>query len=35
LEAYLDHGDPQITIYDELEQAEEDFEKIAEVGISI
>lgn len=35
LEAYLDHGDPQITIYDELDQAEEDFNKLFEIGISI
>ncbi len=35
LEAYLDHGDPQITIYDELDQAEVDFETLEKIGISI
>ncbi len=35
LDAYLDHGDPSITIYDELEEAEEDFQKLAGMGVSI
>ena len=35
LEAYLDHGNPKITITDELDQANSDFELLAEVGISM
>lgn len=35
LVAYLDHGDPAITIYDDLDRAEEDFEQLAGLGISI
>jgi len=35
LDAFLDHGDPEITIYDELDEAEEDFQKLAALGISI
>ncbi|MFW5713609.1 MAG: bifunctional transaldolase/phosoglucose isomerase [Brevefilum sp.] len=35
LDAFLDHGDPQIRIYENLDQAEEDFEKLADLGISI
>ena len=35
LEAFLDHGDPQVTIYDEIDQAKDDFVKFAELGLSI
>jgi transaldolase/glucose-6-phosphate isomerase len=35
LDAFLDHGDPRITIYDNLEDAIEDFKKLAALGISI
>ena len=35
LEAFLDHGNPEITIYDNLEGAEEDLRILAELGISI
>lgn len=35
LDAFLDHGDPEITIYDELDRANEDFELLASLGISI
>lgn len=35
LEAFLDHGDPRVTIYDEIDQAKEDFVKFAELGLSI
>jgi transaldolase/glucose-6-phosphate isomerase len=35
LEIYLDHGDPSISIYDDLDRAEKDFEQLASVGISI
>jgi len=35
LDAFIDHGDPEITIYDDLDQAEKDFEALAELGISI
>ncbi len=35
LEAYLDHGEPSITIYEQLEQAEGNFNTLADLGISI
>ncbi len=35
LEAFLDHGDPKIRIYNDLERAKSDFEKLAGLGISI
>ena len=35
LEAFLDHGDPHVTIYDEIDQAKDDFVKFAELGLSI
>lgn len=35
LDAYLDHGNPCITIHDDLDQAEKDFETLASLGISI
>ena len=35
LAAFLDHGDPEMTIHDDLEGAEEDFRKLDELGISI
>ena len=35
LEAFLDHGDPQVTIYNEIDRAKEDFVKFAELGLSI
>lgn len=35
LTAFLDHGDPEITIYDDLDGAEDDFRQLAELGISI
>jgi len=35
LEAFLDHGDPQIRIYDALDRAKSDFEMLAELDISI
>jgi transaldolase/glucose-6-phosphate isomerase len=35
LDAFIDHGDPEITIYDDLDQAEKDFKALAELGISI
>ena len=35
LDAYIDHGDPKITIYDDLDQAEKNFETLAELGILI
>jgi transaldolase/glucose-6-phosphate isomerase len=35
LNAFLDHGDPKITIYDDLDRAEEDFELLEALGISI
>jgi len=35
LAAFLDHGDPEMTIHDDLEAAEEDFRKLEELGISI
>jgi len=35
LEAFLDHGDPEISIFDDLDRAEKDFEQLAELGISI
>ena len=34
LEAYLDHGDPRITIYDDLDEAKADFKKYAQIGLS-
>lgn len=33
--AFLDHGDPEITIYEDLESAEADFQSLSELGISI
>ena len=35
LDAFLDHGDPEISIYDDLDRAEEDFELLEALGISI
>jgi transaldolase/glucose-6-phosphate isomerase len=35
LKAFLDHGDPAICIYDDLDRAESDFEKLADLGIEI
>lgn len=35
LDAYLDHGEPSITIYDDLAQADKDFKALAGLGISI
>ena len=35
LEAFIDHGDPEIRIHENLGQADTDFEKLAELGISI
>ncbi len=35
LAAFLDHGDPEVTIYDGLEEAEKDFDRLAELGISM
>ncbi|MDY6845873.1 MAG: transaldolase, partial [Chloroflexota bacterium] len=35
LDAYIEHGDPKITIYDDLDQAEKNFEALAALGISI
>lgn len=35
LEAFLDHGDPEIHIYDELDRAESDFTQLADLGIAI
>ena len=35
LDAYLDHGEPSVTIYDDFAQAEKDFKDLAELGISI
>ncbi len=35
LDAYLDHGDPKISIYDDLDSAKDDFESLAALGISI
>jgi len=35
LEAFLDHGDPRVTIYDEIDQAKDDFAKFAELGLSM
>jgi transaldolase/glucose-6-phosphate isomerase len=35
LTAYLDHGDPKITIYDDLDLAEEALKQFAELGLSI
>lgn len=35
LDAFLDHGKSGISIYDDLEQAEKDFDKLASLGISI
>ena len=35
LDAFLDHGEPRISIYDDLEQAEKDFEQLTSLGISI
>ncbi|MDY6872541.1 MAG: bifunctional transaldolase/phosoglucose isomerase [Chloroflexota bacterium] len=35
LTAYLDHGDPKITIYDDLDLAEEALQQFAELGLSI
>jgi len=35
LAAFLEHGDPEITIHDGLEEAEKDFERLADFGISL
>ena len=35
LDAFLDHGDPKMSIYDDLDQAEKDFEALTGLGISI
>jgi len=35
LEAFLDHGDPEISIYKDLDRAEKDFERLEELGFSI
>ncbi|MCB2202533.1 bifunctional transaldolase/phosoglucose isomerase [bacterium] len=35
LTAFLDHGDPQITIYDNLDLAEEALQQFADLGLSI
>ena len=35
LDAFLDHGDSRISIYDDLDQAEKEFELLAGLGISI
>jgi len=34
LVAYLDHGDPRVSIYDDLDEAKVDFEKYAQIGLS-
>ncbi len=34
LDAYLDHGEPRLTIYDDLDEAKADFEKYAQIGLS-
>jgi len=35
LAAFIEHGDPEITIHDGLEEAEKDFERLADFGISL
>ena len=35
LEAYLDHGEPEIRIYHHLDEARANFRQLAEIGISI
>jgi transaldolase / glucose-6-phosphate isomerase len=35
LEAFLNHGDPQIKIYDDIDRAKSDFKTLANLGISI
>ncbi len=35
LAAFIDHGDPKITIHDDIDRAEEDFKKLDSLGISI
>jgi transaldolase/glucose-6-phosphate isomerase len=35
LDAYLDHGRPAITIFDDLEQAESDLQTLESIGISL
>jgi transaldolase/glucose-6-phosphate isomerase len=35
LDAFIDHGGPEITIYDDLDRAEEDFELLEALDISI
>ena len=35
LDAFLDHGDPEILIYEDLDRADQDFEALAKLGISI
>ena len=35
LDAYLDHGNPKITIHDELDKAEHQLERLTELGISL
>ena len=35
LVAFLDHGDPRVTIHDGLDQAEKDLEALANLGISL
>ena len=34
LDAYLDHGEPRVTIFDDLDEAKADFEKYAQIGLS-